>query len=401
MINRYLLACILSTCYLSNEVMASNARKARELALAKRQQLAAAAVAPVNVDKPLADEGRALQRVNTLFGADPNVTVPNILSGGIKGQITEVRNLNGLNSLFGANPNTTAPNILSGGIQGQITQVRALHGVGDLVGVANFNAEPYLTTLDGAARAQLGHVHDFHEVDDLIAEANFEQQPYQTTLHADARAQLGHVHDFNLVQDFVGEANFEQQPYQTALHADARTQLGRVHAFHEVNDLAAVGNNALNDGQDNEFTTVLDNGLRHQMKGLQMVLKPSSIPDNLYNGAFNDRIKPGFGTHISTVLALCNSESLTIHVREALIQLADDIILGENTISGTWQNFMHEFRGLDEPTLEQYLVTIRGMILRKGLELCVVDDVQDSFIGSLKSIIREMLLRFPIVPVAP
>ena len=329
MINRYLLACILSTCYLSNEVMASNARKARELALAKRQQLAAAAVAlVVNVDKPLADEGRALKRVNTLFGADPNAT---------------------------------APNILSGGIQGQITQVRALHGVGDLVGVPNFNAEPYLTTLDGAARTQLGH-----------------------------------VHDFNQVQDFVGEANFEQEPYQTALHANARTQLGRVHALHEVDNLATVDDNALNDGEDNEFTTVLDDGLRHQMKGLQMVLKPSSIPDDLYDGAFNGRIKPGFGTHISTVLALCNSESLTIHVRETLAQLADDIILGENTISGTWQNFMHEFRGLDEPTLEQYLVTIRGMILRKGLELCVVDDVQDSFIGSLKSIIREMLLRFPI-----
>ena len=327
MINRYLLACILSTCYFSGEVTASNAdfRKAKLEALSR--QKAAAAVAPVaNPDKPIADEGRALQRVNTLFGADPNATAPNILSGGIKGQITEVRNLNGLNTLFGANPNTTAPNILSGGIQGQITQVRALHGVGDLVGVANFNAEPYLTTLDGAARAQLGHVH----------------------------------------------------------------------ALHEVDNLATVDDNALNDGEDNEFTTVLDNGLRHQMKGLQMVLKPSSIPDNLYNGAFNGRIKPGFGTHISTVLALCNSESLTIHVREALIQLADDIILGENTISGTWQNFMHEFRGLDEPTLEQYLVTIRGMILRKGLELCVVDDVQDSFIGSLKSIIREMLLRFPI-----
>ena len=308
MINRYLLACILSTCYLSNEVMASNYLKKKEML--QQRQAAAAAVAPVvNVDKPLADEGRALQRVNTLFGADPNTTAPNILSGGIQGQITEVRNLNGLNSLFGADPNATAPNILSGGIQGQITQVRALHGVGDLVGVANFNAEPYLTTLAPAVR----------------------------------------------------------------------TQLGRVHALHEVDNLATVDDDALNDGQDNEFTTVLDNGLRHQMKGLQMVLKPSSIPDNLYNGAFNGRIKPGFGTHISTVLALCNSESLTIHVREALIQLADDIILGENTISGTWQNFMHEFRSLDEPTLEQYLVTIRGMILRKGLELCVVDDVQDSF----------------------
>ena len=332
MINRYLLACILSTCYLSNEVMASNARKARELALAKRQQLAAAAVAPVvNVDKPLADEGRALQRVNTLFGADPNAT---------------------------------APNILSGGIQGQITQVRALHGVGDLVGVANFNAEPYLTTLDGAARVQLGHVHDFKQV-----------------------------------QDFVGEANFEQEPYQTALHAKARTQLGRVHALHKVDNLATVDDDALNDGEDNEFTTVLDNGLRHQMKGLQMVLKPSSIPDNLYQG--QDGMGADFGARLKNFLTIATANDITTdnnNARQYVNELRNGIAVAATAAGrnlghlGAWQTPIQTLYDKAAPTRADYLGLIRGMandINHAG----AFDRVY--LLSPLKAIIRDMLIHFP------